>query len=76
MGKSISSKLANLGCNLVIVERDLSRIKDVEHDLKSLGVNVVTLEADVTKFEEVCRVQKILSRSYANVDFLVSIGMF
>lgn len=69
----ISLKLALRGCNLVIIDKDLSSIEKMKHDFKKLGVNVMTLIADVTKHEETCQVRKILYEKFESIDFLVSI---
>lgn len=72
MGRSISLKLAQLGCNLVIVEKNLSAIKDVAYEAKCIGVKAVAFEANVERLDEVQRLEEFLSAQEIDVNYLVS----
>jgi short-subunit dehydrogenase len=72
LGRSISLKLAQLGCNLVIVEKNLSAIKDVAHEAKCIGVKAEAFEANVERLDEVQRLEEFLSAQEVDVNYLVS----
>lgn len=73
MGRIISLKLAQLGCNLVIVERNLSAVdEDVVHRAKCNGVKADAFEADIKRVDEVRRLVEFLKLKVDNIDFLVS----
>lgn len=73
MGRSISLKLAQLGCNLVIVEKNLSAVEeDVVHRAKCNGVKADAFEADIKTADEVQRLVEFLKQKVDSIDFLVS----
>lgn len=73
MGRSIFLKLAQLGCNLVIVEKNLSAVEeDVVHQAKCNGVKADAFEADIKRADEVQRLVEFLKQKVDNIDFLVS----
>ena len=73
MGGSISLKVTQLGCNLVIVEKNLSAVgEDVVHRAKYNGVKADAFEADIKRADEVQRLVEFLKQKVDSIDFVVS----
>ncbi|HEY96284.1 MAG TPA: SDR family oxidoreductase [Dehalococcoidia bacterium] len=72
MGKAISLKLANEGCDIVSCDIDLEGAIQTADEVKTLGRKALALKTDVSNKAEVGQMVKVALQEYGKIDILVN----
>ncbi|XP_062555220.1 estradiol 17-beta-dehydrogenase 11-like [Armigeres subalbatus] len=72
IGKAIATELAKEGCNVVIVDLDITNGQKTAQELKRYNVQTVAYEIDVADYEQVRELQRRVERDIGSVDILVN----
>jgi all-trans-retinol dehydrogenase (NAD+) len=71
LGREICLQLADQGCNIAVVDVDLSAAEKTAEVIKSKGLKCKAYKVDVTKSDEIIKLRDDLSRDLGPVDILV-----
>jgi sorbitol-6-phosphate 2-dehydrogenase len=72
LGRQLTKRLADEGCDLVICSRDLQQVEEVKTEVqRQTGANIVAVKADVTCEEDVRNMVATAIREYSTIDLLV-----
>jgi NAD(P)-dependent dehydrogenase (short-subunit alcohol dehydrogenase family) len=72
LGRQIAQGLAEMGADVVLCARKVSRCEDTARELAQLGVRTLAVECDVTQPESVDRATEEVVRQFGRIDILVN----
>jgi len=72
LGRQIAQGLAEMGADVVLCARKVSRCEDAAKELARFGVRTLALECDVTQPESVDRATAEVVRQFGHIDILVN----
>lgn len=72
IGKEISLKLAENGCNLVLSARNLSLLKEVKKKCEKSGVRVLIVKSDIRKIKEIKKIVDKSIKEFGKIDILIN----
>jgi len=72
LGRSMSLKLADLGCNVAVVDVDLKAAEKTVQEIIAKGVKARAYKADVTKKEQILKLRDDTRNDLGPVDILVN----
>ena len=56
IGEGLSRRLASIGANVIMVSRNVNRLKKISDDIKKCGFNVKYYQCDVTEFNKIGKI--------------------
>jgi NAD(P)-dependent dehydrogenase (short-subunit alcohol dehydrogenase family) len=72
LGRQIAQGLAEMGADVVLCARNVSRCETAAKELANLGVRALALECDVAQPESVERATEEVIRQFGHIDILVN----
>ncbi len=76
IGEAYANRFASLGCSLVLVARNITKLNDVASDIKkSYGVQVEVIDADLSDDSDVKRVEESINQN-ENIVALINCAGF
>lgn len=72
LGRSISLKLADLGCDIAVVDRNEETSAAVAEELRKKGVKAKCYKVDISKIEEIRKLRDNVKREMGSVEILVN----
>jgi 2-dehydro-3-deoxy-L-rhamnonate dehydrogenase (NAD+) len=72
LGRAISHVLADAGCAIAIVDRDIGSTRDVATKIKSAGGQALAVEADVTSSDSLNAMLAAALGAFGRLDYLVN----
>jgi NAD(P)-dependent dehydrogenase (short-subunit alcohol dehydrogenase family) len=73
-GKATAITLAQEGCDVVVVDKDLEGVEQTAAEIQNLGHRGIAIRADVTKQAEVNRAVEKTIDAFGKIDILVNIA--
>ena len=70
VGKQVALCMADLGCNLILHSRDLSRTKELKAELEKKGIKVFAVQAELSKADQVQAMLKEIDALVPQVDIV------
>lgn len=72
LGRSLCLKLADLGCNVAVVDIDIEAAENTAEEVRSKGLKAKAYKADVTKKEQILKLRNDSLNDLGPIDILVS----
>lgn len=72
LGRSISLRLADLGCNIAVVDINQETAESVAQKLQKKGVRATAFKADISKYDEIKKLRNDVTNSMGKVDILIN----
>lgn len=73
IGLAIAERVAKEGCNLLLVARSESLLKEVARKIENQSkVKVISVPADLTNSDDIEKVFKVLKESFGKIDILIN----
>lgn len=72
IGLATAEKLANFGCNIILVGRDIHKLNEAKNKLVKYNVVVDVQKADVAKIRDMKKVYSNINRKFGKIDYLVN----
>jgi 3-oxoacyl-[acyl-carrier protein] reductase len=74
IGKATAIKLAELGCNLLLIARNIEKLNSVTDEIKSTypKCKIIPYKCDVSKSEEVATTFNNIKEKFKTLDFLIN----
>lgn len=72
LGRSISLKLAELGCDIAVVDINEETAAAVAEELRKKGVKAKSYKVDISKFEEIRKLSDNVKSEMGTVEILVN----
>jgi len=74
LGRQHCIALTEIGCKVIILEKDIKKAKTFLHSLKvdKINQNIYFLKTDIVRFKDVIKISKKISKSFGNVDILIN----
>ena len=72
LGRQMANAFAKEGADLVIMARNVGKLKEVEKELEEYGGKVLAIKCDVTKTDEIKEAVKETLKEFDKVDILIN----
>lgn len=72
LGRSISLRLADLGCNIAVVDINQETAESVAQELQKKGVRATAFKADISNYDEIKKLRNDVTNSMGKVDILIN----
>jgi 3-oxoacyl-[acyl-carrier protein] reductase len=72
IGLATAEKLANLGCSVILVGRDIHKLNEAQNKLVKYNVVVDVQKADVIKIRDIKTVHRNINKKFGKIDYLVN----
>src|SRR4051794_36556244 len=72
LGRAISHALADAGCAIAVVDRDIGLARDVETKINSAGGRALAVETDVTSSDSLRAMLAATLDAFGQLDYLVN----
>ena len=72
IGAATARRLANLGCTVILIGRDQSKLETIATDLRASGKNAQAFPCDLSQQEQLIRTCESIIEQYSCVDILIN----
>ncbi len=71
IGKALAFKLANEGCNLILLSRRIELLYELSHYTKESSGKILPIQCDVSKQNDIKAAFTIIKKAFSKIDIVI-----
>ncbi|GAB4112308.1 MAG: 3-oxoacyl-[acyl-carrier-protein] reductase [Candidatus Caldatribacteriota bacterium] len=72
IGRACAHVLANAGAHIILLARNINKLKQVKSEIESIGPEVLIIQSDLTKIKEIPKIISEIINKFKRIDILVN----